>query len=245
MTQSVFRLEHNRQLTGDTFELRLSGDASAITAPGQFVNIALPGYFLRRPVSVCDWTENSLTLLIKTAGGGTEQLAHSPTGTEFDILCGLGNGFTLPENKKSVILAGGGIGIAPLYALAKQLRQNGVSPVIALGFRTAADVFYTDEFAALDCEMAIATEDGSKGEKGFVTDILRQYPDCDYVYCCGPLPMLRAVHALSHWTGGQFSFEARMGCGFGACMGCSIPTANGYRRVCKEGPVFQREEIVW
>ena len=242
MKQSAFTLERVRLLSADTVELRFSGDTSAITTPGQFVNLALPGRFLRRPLSVCDWTPGELTLLVRIAGAGTRELADSPPGTVFDVLSGLGNGFTLsgiaPE---SVILAGGGIGIAPLYGLAKALSRRGIRPVAALGFRSRADVFYLDEFRAVCETVLVAAED----DNGLVTDILRQHNSRRYVYCCGPLPMLRAVYKLPHLTGGQYSFEARMGCGFGACMGCSMPFRDGWRRICKDGPVFAREDIVW
>ena len=242
MKQSAFTLERVRPLAADTVELRFSGDTSAVTAPGQFVNLALPGRFLRRPVSVCDWTPGQLTLLLRIAGAGTRELAEAPPGTVFDVLSGLGNGFTLSGTApESVILAGGGIGIAPLYGLAKALSRRGIPAVAALGFRSRADVFYLDEFRAVCDTVLVATED----ENGLVTDILRQYDSRRYVCCCGPLPMLRAVYGLPHLTGGQYSFEARMGCGFGACMGCSMPFRGGWRRICKDGPVFAREEIVW
>ncbi|MBR4211574.1 MAG: dihydroorotate dehydrogenase electron transfer subunit [Oscillibacter sp.] len=242
MKQSAFTLERVRPLAADTVELRFSGDTSAVTAPGQFVNLALPGRFLRRPVSVCDWTPGQLTLLLRIAGAGTRQLAEAPPGTVFDVLSGLGNGFTLSgTDPEGVILAGGGIGIAPLYGLAKALSRRGIRPVAALGFRSRADVFYLDEFRAVCETVLVATED----ENGLVTDILRQHNSRHYVYCCGPLPMLRAVYGLPHLTAGQYSFEARMGCGFGACMGCSMPFRGGWRRICKDGPVFAREEIVW
>ena len=249
MKSSLFTVERVRTLTADTVELTLSGDASAVTAPGQFVNIALPGRFLRRPVSVCDWTADRLVLLVRVVGAGTRELADAAPGTEFDILSGLGNGFDLSKLSEippeSVILAGGGIGIAPLYGLVKALKRQGAAPVAALGFRNRADTFYIDEFRAVGCEVLTATEDGSLGERGLVTDLLRADASRTYVFCCGPSPMLRAVHGLPHLAGGQFSFEARMGCGFGACMGCSAPSRGGRKRVCKDGPVFFREEIVW
>ena len=248
MKSSRFTVERVRALTADTIELTLSGDTSAIAAPGQFVNIALPGHFLRRPISICDWTPDRLCLLIRVVGAGTRELADAAPGTELDILSGLGNGFDLsalsgvaPDN---VILAGGGIGIAPLYGLAKALKRQGVTPVAALGFRNRADAFYLDEFRAV-CDTLIVTEDGSLGERGLVTDLLRRHSARTYVFCCGPSPMLRAVWNLPHLTGGQYSFEARMGCGFGACMGCSMPFRDGWKRVCKDGPVFFREEIAW
>ena len=269
MKKTDCTLQTVRRLTADVYELILSGDASAVTAPGQFVNIALPGRFLRRPISVCAWTAGSLTLLVKEAGAGTADLVRMEPGTRLDLLTGLGNGFDLSRvdtdgrsfagpdggetspqaaghlNPDRVILAGGGIGIAPLYGLAAALRDRGIVPAAALGFRTASDAFYLDEFAALGCQAVIATEDGSLGVKGYVTDLLSAAPGRDYVLCCGPSPMLRAVHALPHLAGGQFSFEARMACGFGACMGCSLPTAGGMKRVCKDGPVFAWEEIQW
>lgn len=245
MKQSLFTMEHARQLTGDTYELILSGDTSAITAPGQFVNIQLPGKFLRRPISICSWSENALMLLVKVVGEGTRELVRCVPGTQLDVLSGLGNGFDLSLAGEHPVLAGGGIGIAPLYGLARRMLEAGLRPTIALGFRTGKDAFYLEEFAALGCRLLIATEDGSLGMKGFVTDCIQNVPECSYALCCGPLPMLKAVHALPQLKGGQFSFEARMGCGFGACMGCTVPTVNGYKRVCKDGPILYKEEIVW
>ncbi len=245
MKKSFFTLEHTRQLTEDIWELIFSGDTSAVTAPGQFVNVELPEKFLRRPISICDWTADSLTLLVKEAGEGTRQLVRFPSGTRFDVLSGLGNGFDLEQAGEHAILAGGGIGIAPLYGLARRMAERGHAPVVALGFRTKTDTFYLEEFSALGCRLLIATEDGSLGTKGFVTDCIRSLPECDYVLTCGPLPMLQAVHSLPQLKGGQFSFEARMGCGFGACMGCSVPTKGGYKRVCKDGPILDKEEIIW
>lgn len=246
MKQSLFTLEHTRQLTADTYELVLSGDTSAITAPGQFVNIELPGKFLRRPISICNWSsEGALMLLVKVVGDGTKQLVRCVPGTELDVLSGLGNGFDLTQAGEHPILLGGGIGIAPLYGLAQRMLQAGMTPTVGLGFRSQADAFYLEEFGALGCRLMVATEDGSLGTRGFVTDIARNVPECDYVLCCGPLPMLKAVHALPQLTGGQFSFEARIGCGFGACVGCSVPTVQGTKRVCKDGPILYQEEIVW
>ncbi len=245
MKKSVFTLERARQLTGDVWELVLAGDTSAVTAPGQFVNLELPGRFLRRPISVCDWAEGRLTLLVKEAGEGTKELVRLPTGTALGILSGLGNGFGIAAAPEGAVLVGGGIGIAPLYGLAKRMLAAGRSVQVVLGFRSKEDAFYLEEFAALGLEVRAATEDGSLGTKGFVTDVLNGLPDCRYVLACGPTPMLRAVHALPQITGGQFSFEARMACGFGACVGCTIETRNGLRRVCKDGPVFRKEEILW
>ena len=245
MKKSLFTLEHARQLTEDTYELVLSGDTSAITAPGQFVNIELPGKFLRRPISICNWAEEALMLLVKVVGAGTKELVRCVPGTELDVLSGLGNGFDMTLAGERPVLVGGGIGIAPLYGLAQRLLEQGKTPTVVLGFRSGKDAFYLEEFAKLGCQLLIATEDGSLGVKGFVTDSLSKLPDCDYVFTCGPLPMLKAVHSLPQLKGGQFSFEARMGCGFGACMGCTVPTKDGYKRVCKDGPILYKEEIVW
>ena len=245
MKQSLFTLEHTRQLTADTHEMVLSGDTSAVTAPGQFVNIALPGKFLRRPISICNWSDKGLMLIVRVAGEGTRELVRSVPGTELDILSGLGNGFRTGGCGPDPVLVGGGVGAAPLYGLAVRLLELGIRPTVALGFRTAADAFYVEEFAALGCRVLVSTEDGSLGSKGFVTGCVTQVPECTQAFVCGPAPMLKAVHALPQLARGQFSFEARMACGFGACVGCTIQTANGPRRVCKDGPVFEKEEIVW
>mgnify|MGYP001039762869 FL=1 len=245
MKESVWTLERSRQLTGDVWELRLSGDTSAVTVPGQFVNIELPGKFLRRPISVCDWDGEGLTLLVKEAGEGTKELVRLPAGTELNVLSGLGNGFDIAAVPEVAVLVGGGIGAAPLYGLAKRMLAAGRSVQVVLGFRSKEDAFYLEEFAALGAEVLAASEDGSLGARGFVTDVLNELPDCRFVCACGPTAMLKAVHALPQITGGQFSFEARMACGFGACVGCTIPTKKGLRRVCKDGPIFHKEDIVW
>lgn len=245
MKKSVFTLERARRLAGDVWELVLAGDTSAMTAPGQFVNLELPGKFLRRPISVCDWAEGSLVLLVKEAGEGTKELVRLPGGTALDTLSGLGNGFDFTRAPEHAVLAGGGIGIAPLYGLAKRMLEAGRKPLLVLGFRSREDAFYAEEFASLGLEVRIATEDGSLGTPGFVTDVLNRLPGPAYVLACGPTPMLRAVHALPQVAGGQFSFEARMACGFGACVGCTIQTKKGLRRVCKDGPIFHKEDIVW
>lgn len=245
MKQSIFTLERSRPLTRDTWELVLTGDTSAVAAPGQFVNIALPGKFLRRPISVCDWDESRLLLLVKEAGEGTRTLVRLPAGTELDVLSGLGNGFDLSQAEEGAVLVGGGIGAAPLAGLARRMLAAGQKFAVVLGFRSGQDAFYLEEFAALGCQVLTAAEDGSLGTKGFVTDVLKELPDCRYVLACGPTPMLRAVSSLPQITGGQFSFEARMACGFGACVGCTIGTATGPRRVCRDGPVFRKGEIVW
>ena len=245
MKKSVFTLERARRLAGDVWELILEGDASAVTAPGQFVNLELPGKFLRRPISVCDWTETGLTLLVKEVGAGTRELVRLPAGTRLDVLTGLGNGFGIGAAPEGAVLVGGGIGSAPLYGLAKRMLAAGRSVQVVLGFRSKEDAFYLEEFAALGAEVLAASEDGSLGTRGFVTDVLNELPYCRFVCACGPTAMLKAVHALPQITGGQFSFEARMACGFGACVGCTIETRNGLRRVCKDGPVFRKEEILW
>ena len=246
MKQSVFTLERSEDLGGGVWRLRLEGDTSAVTAPGQFVNIELPGKYLRRPISVCDWRDGGLELLVKEAGAGTKELVRLPAGTRLDVLTGLGNGFDLSQGEEPVVLVGGGIGAAPLYGLAKRMLERGRRPVLVLGFRSREDAFYREEFAALGLEVHTATEDGSLGVRGFVTDVLKNdLPDCRYVMACGPTPMLKALCLLPQLTGGQFSFEARMGCGFGACVGCTIQTKKGLRRVCKDGPIFHKEDIIW
>ena len=240
MQRQIFTLTQNRALTADVHELRLAGDTSAIQRPGQFVNIALDGLFLRRPISVCDWDDGSLTLILKVVGKGTARLAALEAGAQLDLLVGLGNGYDVAACPDDAVLAGGGVGVPPLYGLAKRLVAKGRHPSVALGFNTASEVFYADEFRALGLPVTVATVDGSRGVKGFVTDAM---PRGGYACCCGPEPMLRAVYGIT--AGGQFSFEARMGCGFGACMGCSCRTVAGPKRICKDGPVLRREEILW
>ncbi len=242
MKQGVFELAENTVLTGKVSSLRLTGDVSAIEIPGQFVQIQLDGLFLRRPFSVCDRDDNSFTVLYETAGTGTELLRTLPTGTELDVLTGLGNGFDLYRCGDTPLLIGGGTGISPLYWLAKELLKSGVSPKALLGFNTADDVFYADEFEALGIETLITTADGSRGIKGLVIDAMDK-PYSGF-YACGPEAMLRAVCEASSKPG-QISLDRRMGCGFGACMGCTVMTWNGPKRICKEGPVLDREEIIW
>ena len=242
MQQKVFTIAENAPVARDTYCLQLAGDTAAITAPGQFVDIRLAGRFLRRPVSVCSWSDGALTLYYKVAGAGTAQLSTLAPGTELDLLVGLGNGFDVAACGETTLLSGGGIGTAPLFGLAKRLLAAGKTPVAVLGFNTAEDVFYENEFKALGVQTVIATADGSCGTRGFVTDaLLEQF---DTVCACGPMPMLKALCAKTDKPG-QISLEARMGCGFGACMGCTIDTVNGPKRVCREGPVFGREEIKW
>ena len=221
----------------------LHGDTSGITGPGQFVELALPGKFLRRPISVSDWRKDSLTLIYKVVGQGTEQMASLPVGTKLDVLTGLGNGYDLAPSGENPVLVGGGVGVPPLYALCKALLAQGKRPSVILGFNRESEIFLKAEFEALGVPTHIATADGSVGTKGFVTDVLKTLP-YSYFYSCGPMPMFRAMEAVVT-TSGQYSLEERMGCGFGACMGCSIQTRSGARRVCKDGPVFVREEVFY
>ena len=241
MKQSIFEILTNTPLTSSVYKMTLRGDTSAITAPGQFVEIALPGKFLRRPISVCDWAENSLTLIYKVVGHGTEQMAALPAGTRLDVLTGLGNGYDTALSGENPVLVGGGVGVPPLYALCKKLIAEGKKPRVILGFNKESEIFLKQEFEALGIPTHIATADGSRGTKGFVTDVLKNL-HYSYFYSCGPMPMFRAMEAVVT-TSGEFSFEERMGCGFGACMGCSIQTKSGAKRVCKDGPVFLREEV--
>ena len=243
MKKSLFTMEHTRQLTADTYEVILSGDTSAITAPGQFVNIQLSGKFLRRPISVCDYDAETLTIAYKVVGKGTEAMSNMAPGKELDILTGLGNGYDLTLSGDKPVLLGGGVGVPPMYNLAKKLMAQGKTVTVILGFNTQSDVFYEEEFKALGCRVIVCTADGSYGIKGFATTPLAEI-DYTYFYTCGPEPMLKAVYKATT-TSGQMSFEERMGCGFGACMGCSCKTLTGYKRICKEGPVMKKEEILW
>ena len=242
MKQGIFEIVENRPLNPEVMRLRLRGDTGAITRPGQFVNIKIDGCFLRRPLSVCDWDEDSLTVVYRVVGRGTEQLSRTQSGS-LDILTGLGNGFDLAPAGEKPLLIGGGLGFTPLYALAKRLIAQGKKPQVLLGFATAAQAVYEEEFKALGCTVTLCTEDGSRGLKGFVTQAM-QGLDYSYFYTCGPEAMFKAVNDCAV-TSGQFSFEQRMGCGFGACMGCSCETLYGVKRICKEGPVLRKEEIKW
>ena len=241
MKQGIFEITSNQALTKEVYRMVLAGDTSAVTAPGQFVELALPGKFLRRPISVSDWNADSLTLIYKVVGQGTEQMSQLPVGTKLDVLTGLGNGYNTAISGDTPVLVGGGVGVPPLYGLCKTLLTQGKHPAVVLGFNKASEIFLAEEFRALGVEVFIATADGSVGTKGFVTDVLKVLP-YSYFYACGPLPMLRAMETVVT-SDGQYSMEERMGCGFGACMGCSIQTKSGARRVCKDGPVFPREEV--
>ena len=242
MKQTIFEIIDNHALTENVYQMKLSGDTSAITAPGQFVNIRLNGLYLRRPISVCDVEGDELTLVYKVVGRGTEQMAGSKAGEKLDVLTGLGNGYALDESGDAPLLIGGGVGVPPMYLLAKKLTGEGKKVKVILGFNVKDEIFYEEEFKALGCDVTVTTVDGSVGVKGFVTDALPE--EYSYVYTCGPEPMLKAVYRAVA-TGAQFSFEERMGCGFGACMGCSCKTVTGYKRICKDGPVLRKEEILW
>ena len=242
MKQGIFEIIENRPLNSQVMRLRLRGDTGAITRPGQFVNIKIDGCFLRRPLSVCDWDKDSLTVVYRVVGRGTEQLARMESG-RLDLLTGLGNGFDLTPAGEKPLLIGGGLGFTPLYALAKRLIAEGKKPQVLLGFATAAQAVYEEEFKALGCAVTLCTEDGSRGMKGYVTQAMPGL-DYSYFYTCGPEAMFKAVNDCTV-TSGQFSFEQRMGCGFGACMGCSCETLYGVKRICKEGPVLRKEEIRW
>ncbi|MBR3381595.1 MAG: dihydroorotate dehydrogenase electron transfer subunit [Clostridia bacterium] len=240
MKQSTLTIIENAPLAKNVFRMRLAGEAGE-NRPGQFVNIALPRLFLRRPISVCDYENGVLTLIYKTVGRGTGAMSLMPAGEKLDVLCGLGNGYDLGAAGQSPALIGGGVGVPPLYYLAKELIKKGKDVSVVLGFNSAEEVFYEEEFRALGCGVAVTTADGSHGVRGFVTNALPK--NASYYYACGPMPMLKA---LASWElPGEMSFEERMGCGFGACMGCSMMTKNGAKRVCREGPVFKREELLW
>ena len=243
MKQSIFTIKENIALTESVYKMTLSGDTSAITKSGQFVNIKIDGMFLRRPISVCDSENGILTLIYKVVGEGTEAMKNMEAGKELDILTGLGNGYDLSKSGDTPMLLGGGVGVPPMYMLCKKLIEMGKKVKVVLGFNTKDEIFYEDEFRALGAEVTVTTVDGSYGTKGFVTDVMAN-ADYSYFYTCGPEPMLKAIHKCSV-TSGQFSFEERMGCGFGACMGCSCKTVTGYKRICKEGPVLEKEEILW
>ena len=232
----------NKPLTREVYRMVLKGDVSAFTAPGQFLNLKLEGRFLRRPISLCDLGEDSAAIIYKVVGQGTAQMAAMQPGEKLDVLTGLGNGYDLADAGEAPLLIGGGVGVPPMYLLAKRLRARGKAVHALLGFNKASEIFYEEEFRALGCTVTVATADGSYGVRGFVTDALPK--SYSYYYCCGPEPMLRAVYKTAKGSG-QLSFEKRMGCGFGACMGCTVKTKNGLRRICKDGPVLSREEVLW
>ena len=243
MKQSIFEIISNKCIADITYEMVLSGDCSDITKPGQFVNIKLDGFFLRRPISVCDCEGDKLTIIYKVVGHGTEIMAQMGAGEKLDILTGLGNGYDLSKTTDNPVLIGGGAGVPPMYLLAKELIKAGKKPSVVLGFNKKSEVFYEDVFKSLGVETVVATADGSYGVKGFVTDAMKSL-DYGYFFTCGPEPMLRAIYDNTT-VSGQMSFEARMGCGFGACMGCTCETLYGNKRICKDGPVLVKEEVKW
>ncbi|MBQ3291625.1 MAG: dihydroorotate dehydrogenase electron transfer subunit [Mogibacterium sp.] len=249
MKQGHFTIKENTRLTPTTWRMTLEGDTSAITAAGQFINIRLDGHFLRRPISVNDVEDGIVTIIYKVLGHGTEEMTSFAPGKTLDILTGLGNGYDLDKAGDRPLLIGGGVGIPPLYLAAKWLREKGCEVTVILGFNTSEEIYYVDEFSSLGCEVLVATADGSTGIRGFVTDAFDAAGgDFTHFYTCGPGPMLRAVYDKVFKTAGiagQMSFEERMGCGFGACMGCSCKTITGYKRICKDGPVLRTEEILW
>lgn len=236
-----YKILSNEKIARDVYKMVLEGDTQYITAPGQFINIRLEGKFLRRPISVCDCDGNTITIIYKVVGSGTEYMSKLEKGRVLDILTGLGNGYDISKSTKPLLI-GGGVGVPPLYMLAKKLIASGQKPVAILGFNTEEEIFYEQEFKSIGCDVRVTTVDGSYGIKGYVTDAFPD--DYDYFYTCGPMPMFRAIEKAAK-TSGQYSFEERMGCGFGACMGCSCKTKYGSKRICKDGPVLEREEIIW
>ena len=244
MKQGIFEIKENIKIAKDVYKMILAGDTSDITKPGQFINIQLDGFYLRRPISVCDYDEKCVTIIYKVVGKGTEVMAKMQSGEKLDVLTGLGNGFDTSKTGDLLVLVGGGVGVPPMYNLAKVLIEEGKKPVAILGFNKAEEIFYKDEFEALGVKTYITTVDGSVGIKGFVTDALNEIDNYTYVCTCGPEPMLKALYNACN-TSGQFSFEERMGCGFGACMGCSCKTKYGNKRICKDGPILEQEEIIW
>ena len=243
MKQSIFTIKENVALTDSVMKMTLVGDTTDITASGQFVNIKLDGLFLRRPISVCDRVDGELTIIYKVVGKGTEQMKNMKSGEKLDILTGLGNGYDLSPAGDAPLLIGGGVGVPPMYMLAKELIKQGKKVSVILGFNTKSELFCEEDFKALGADVTVTTVDGSYGVKGFVTDAMKDM-EYSYFYTCGPEPMLKAIYNVSK-TSGQFSFEERMGCGFGACMGCSCKTLYGNKRICKDGPVLVKEEIIW
>ena len=242
MNELLLTVTENIPLTDSIYRMTMTGEDLPEQQPGQFVNIRLEGLFLRRPISVYDSEAGWLTVIYKTVGKGTGRMASLPVGAKLNVLTGLGNGYDLSKAGDYPVLLGGGVGVPPLYMLARKLREAGKRVTAVLGFNTRQEVFGEDAFRDLGCETAVTTVDGSYGRKGFVTDALPER--YSYFYTCGPEPMLRAVYRSTK-TSGQFSFEERMGCGFGACMGCSCKTVTGYKRICREGPVLEKEEILW
>ncbi len=243
MKQGIYKITENAKIAKDIFKMVLSGDTSEIKKPGQFINIKINNFFLRRPISVCDYDKESITIIYKVVGEGTKEMSNIKPGKQLDILTGLGNGYDTSKSGIDPLLIGGGVGIPPLYNLCKLLISYGKTPQVILGFNTKEEIFYEKEFKDLGAKVYVCTIDGSYGKKGFVTDVIKNL-NYTYFYTCGPMPMFKAIENVVK-TSGQYSFEERMGCGFGACMGCSCKTKYANKRICKEGPVLEREEIIW
>ena len=243
MIQGIYKVIKNEKLTDTVYRMVLEGDTSALTAPGQFVNLTVDGCYLRRPISVFDWDESTVTIIYKVVGEGTEKMSQWPVGYECDVLVGLGNGFTPSRSGDKPLLIGGGVGIPPLYGLCKRLIAEGKKPTVILGFNKADEIFCKEDFESIGANTVVTTVDGSVGVKGFVTDAMKDM-EYTYFYTCGPMPMFKAIEKTAVGSG-EYSFEERMGCGFGACMGCSCKTKYGNKRICKDGPVLVREEIIW
>ena len=243
--KGIYTVLSNEPLTPAVYRMVLEGDTQYITRSGQFINIELEGKFLRRPISVADYDATTITIIYKVVGRGTEQMREMKAGKQLDILTGLGNGFSTDNDAKRPLLVGGGVGVPPMYNLCKRLLAEGKHPTVVVGFNTREEVFYTEEFKALGVDVYCSTADGSMGTKDFVTDAIREEGiEFDYLYTCGPLPMLKALYDATE-VEAEFSFEEHMGCGFGGCMGCTCKTKYGYKRICKEGPVLKRDEIIW
>ncbi len=243
MKQGIYKVLKNEQLTESVYRMILEGDTSDFVRPGQFVNLTVEGCYLRRPISVYDWDENTVTIIYKVVGEGTEKMSQWSEGYECDVLTGLGNGFDVTESGERPLLIGGGVGIPPMYGLCKRLIAEGKKPTVILGFNKVEEIFCKEEFEKIGADTIVTTVDGSVGVKGFVTDAMKDL-DYTYFYTCGPMPMFKAIEKTAVGSG-EYSFEERMGCGFGACMGCSCKTKYGNKRICKDGPVLKREEIIW
>ena len=243
MNQGIYKITLNEPIAKNVYKMILQGETDELKKPGQFVNIKLDGFYLRRPISVCDYKKGEFTIIYKVVGDGTEKMSKMQADEKLDVLVGLGNGFSVEKSPEKPLLVGGGVGVPPMYGLCKALIAEGKMPTVVLGFNKAEEVFFEEEFKALGATVLVVTADGSKGKKGFVTDYINDF-DYDYFFTCGPMPMFSAMEKIMK-TSGQYSFEERMGCGFGACMGCSCKTKYGNKRICKDGPVLEREEIIW
>lgn len=245
--QGVLTIISKTQLCSDVYEMVLQGkEASYVSNPGQFINIKLNDSlqpYLRRPMSISDYSDDTITIVFRVVGEGTKILKEKQVGDQLDCLIGLGNGFEVKKDHKAILI-GGGLGTPPLYKLGKELVKQGVEVTTVLGFNSKENVFYEDKFKELG-NCYIATMDGSVGQKGTVVDVINQVGlTFDTYYTCGPEPMLKAL-VKEYPDNGQLSFEARMGCGFGACMGCSCKVKEKpYKRICVEGSVLSSSEVI-